>query len=40
MTRSIATFFVVVKNYNGLNDEVANFAERGDYKTQQSYKTI
>ena len=28
MTRSIATSFVGVKNYKGLNDEVANFSER------------
>jgi ABC-type polysaccharide/polyol phosphate transport system ATPase subunit len=31
MTSFIAMFSVVVKNYKGLNDEVTDFAEQGDF---------
>ena len=34
MTRLIATFFVVVKNYRGLSDEVIDFAERGQLEEE------
>ncbi len=31
MTNFIAMFSVVVKNYKGLDDEVTDFAERGEH---------
>ncbi len=32
MTNFIAMFFVVVKNYKGLEDEVTDFAEQGELR--------
>jgi hypothetical protein len=38
MTNFIAMFFVVVKNYKGLNDEVTDFAEQGELRRAGSFK--